>query len=1384
MPPCRIQITEWHSQNEAVQKADSDADPDVGYVPQEKSLVIYIFGKKSTGESVSVIARDFPCFFYLRLPTTWYVKGAKSRVIRDRNFAKEIVRNLNTVDMAAFISSELCWRRNFRGFNNNEKLPFLRLNFRNSHAMRNCANIFVYENTINGIVNACSGRNGITKISTDKVKGVKDGSLLQFMNKDQTLYEIVRIEGLDLYIRGEPEVDLSSPLKWILTKGDGSTRIRKPITNKVLRVKFPGIFQYDTRDNQYETTELYEATVDPMLRFLHIKNITPCGWIEIPGESLCDMTEDPDSAKTTSRYEADVDWKMIQVVESTETLPIRTLAYDIECTSSHGDFPQAKKNYTKLAKDLLELPIQKATTQYLQKALEKIPYGDSGPIHRVYPKTTVGWTVSPSLCVELVQYLWLNWAANKARLTGPFTLTYSVLAEALCISVEESGEEILDLLEHLCESIPTLAIRPKEGFCGWATTSVDKQEYTIVYTDRRVASGYIEISLTALLGSHLPALHADACIQIGVCYHMQGHAESYRKIMYALDTCDSFAEDVEVKDYPNSLEGERQLLLDFVKDLLEEDPDIITGYNTFSFDWPYLFDRAEELGIEEEFTCISRLRNKQCFMTETSSKGARGKYVDIPGRVNLDLYKVIQRDYNLQSYKLDNVSAHFIRGRIKRVEAQDGPKTKIFTDNTIGVKPGNYVQFIQTSAYDEDKMEGGSKFIISSVENDHLIVDGVPTELIKKCESGAINANWALGKDDVTPQDIFECQRGSSADRAKVAKYCIMDVVLCLELMNKLQILTNNVGMANVCTTPLSWIIKRGQGIKILSLVAKQCRLQNYLLPTLFSDTYGDDSYEGAIVLKPYPKIYLDDEPVSVLDYASLYPNSMISENLSHETLVTDERWLGDKGKARLNKLGYPCVDITYDNYVGAKDKKVNTGKITVRFVSPRTSGKGVGKVGIIPTILIWLVTARKRTRKKILYKAFTLKDGTEHVGLSTGVDDGQQKVLDVETKVTTTFPVDDVVDERDYYTAFEKAVLDGLQLAYKVTANSLYGQIGARTSFVYWKDIAAATTATGRAQLYIAKDYIEENYEGSKIVYGDTDSVFVTFKMLGTDGKPLRGKDAIRESIRLGKEAGIRISKILKKPQDLEYEKTFMPFILLSKKRYVGDKYEDDADNFKQISMGIVLKRRDNAPILKLIYGGVINLIMSQKKIAPAIDFLQKSLRQFVTGKYGMDKLIITKTLNDGYKNPEMIAHKVLADRIAERDPGNKPQLYDRIPYVYIQTAGKVTLQGDRIESPDYIRKNRLKPDYHFYVTNQIMKPISQIFALCITDIPSFRHTSDYYDRVADKHRRAGLKPETIEKKLTLQKQRDASELLFWDIMLICDAQKNGTQSITKWCT
>ena len=231
-----------------------------------------------------------------------------------------------------------------------------------------------------------------------------------------------------------------------------------------------------------------------------------------------------------------------------------------------------------------------------------------------------------------------------------------------------------------------------------------------------------------------------------------------------------------------------------------------------------------------------------------------------------------------------------------------------------------------------------------------------------------------------------------------------------------------------------------------------------------------------------------------------------------------------------------------------------------------------------------------------------------------------------------------------------------------------------------------------------------------------------MSFKLTTLDGKPIIGKDALKHTIELAKEAGQLATKFLKNPHDLEYEKTFMPFCLLSKKRYVGMLYEEDPEKCYRKSMGIVLKRRDNAPIVKDVYGGVIDILMKEQDINKSIHFTKTTLQNIVGGKYPDTKYIITKSLRSNYKNPLQIAHKVLADRIGLRDAGNKPKPGDRIPYMYFVRKTKAKLQGDKIETPEYMREHKLEIDYEFYITNQIMKPILQIFALVLEDMPQYK--------------------------------------------------------------
>lgn len=317
-------------------------------------------------------------------------------------------------------------------------------------------------------------------------------------------------------------------------------------------------------------------------------------------------------------------------------------------------------------------------------------------------------------------------------------------------------------------------------------------------------------------------------------------------------------------------------------------------------------------------------------------------------------------------------------------------------------------------------------------------------------------------------------------------------------------------------------------------------------------------------------------------------------------------------------------------------------------------------------------------------------------------------------------------------------------------------------------------------------------------IIVHNTDSLFVIFPNKSIEAtidiphevaKALKGKSKIVPSIQTAIAASKEFKKHIKPPHDAEYEKTFWPFILLSKKRYVGNLYEMDDKKFKQKSMGIVLKRRDNAPIVKHVYGGIIDIILSKQDIGESINFLKSSLNNLIGGKCPLEDLVITKSLRAEYKDPTKIAHKVLAERIGERDPGNKPQVNDRIPFVYIQqppttskNANKI-LQGERIEHPDYIREHKLKPDYTFYITNQIMKPVLQVYGIVADQVTGIKHKKTHYDelykKLANEHKEDVKK---IKEKYYDAREADVKTALFDPILFTLMNKNNKQTEITNF--
>ena len=1386
---------------------------------------------------------------------------------------------------------------------------------------------------------------------------------------------------------------------------------------------------------------LYESKIPPLLRYFHIHEISPSGWIEVSNYTIPTKKQ----LRSSCMYEYICTPNGVVPLPQKETpVPFKICSFDIEASSSHGDFPLPKKDYKRLVSQITDaflVRIQKGDLQSTDKKradqlLKQMLYaafsiGSMENIDEVYPKVKHTKTylkekiqklLSSSLD-QIKQEIKEEKSDKGSRKNAKICSMFEKIADdakmLLKIGANGGNEDNEDnggneMVGGFGSNVGDISEQPLYYGANKNKDEIQKQKGNMALTHVLLDEEYTRESKIQILNEHIsqypgfPELKGDEVTFIGSTFMKYGTSEPYKNHCIVVGSCD---------DIPNaevvSVKTETTCLQEWTKMIRTEDPDIIIGYNIFGFDYAFMFQRAQELNIVDKFMDLSRIQGEKCYKenTKTSEQSlemtknrlASGDYElhypGLSGRLQIDLLFYYRRDYNLSSYKLDDVAGNFIRDDIKGIEMgqENGcDVTKLYSKNLAGLNVHDFIH-IEITTFTVDYYMKGKKFQVQDivyncvVENHDSIANGKYNIIVLHGHYSDLNTKtqvlkWGMSKDDVSPQDIFRLARGSSGDRAVVAKYCIQDCNLVQHLMKKTDVLTGYNEMARICNVPISFLVFRGQGIKLTSYVAKVCREKNTLMPDL-EHGKSDDGYEGAIVLAPKCAMY-GENPVACNDYSSLYPSIAKAWNLSPNSKVWTKLYDNQNNLVRINDVilakcnpnqkavlikqtqlydnlpEYRYIETSFDHFETVQTYTAN-GKLGRKIKEKR--GVKVcrwaqfpnGQEGIIPCIIGDLLKARKETRVK-------------------------------------------AESESDPFLA---NVLDKRQLGYKVTANSLYGQMGSSVSTFFEKDVAASITSIGRMMITYARRMVEEIYENliyektdgtarvssvrtrSAYVYGDsvacytpicvriknqihivsieslaetfgnnywvtctepgkqtkeycelngveswtekgwtnmyrvirhklashkkiirvlthtglvdvtddhslvkqngeeispkdveigtellhhpipepctstitsnitieearimgfsyrnnsdcsvfssdiinsplkirqaffdglyndnqkiddvivvdqknqisashicylaqslgwntsidtrddkpnvfritmtkrtqlktpcaikklntipyedyvydltttnhhfaagignmivhnTDSVFFTFNLEDVKtGKPIRGKEALEWTIEIAQEAAYLCSLFLPPPMKLAYEKTLMSFILLSKKRYVGMLYETDPNKGKLKFMGLPLKRRDSCDYVKDVYGGILTILMKEPdNISKAIEFLNTMLKRLVEGNVSMEKLAITKSLRSNYKNPSQIAHRVLADRIGEREPGNKPKPGDRIKYVFVTNNDPKCLLGERIETPEYIIKNDIPLDYTYYITNQLMNPLQQLLSLAIEKI------------------------------------------------------------------
>lgn len=570
----------------------------------------------------------------------------------------------------------------------------------------------------------------------------------------------------------------------------------------------------------------------------------------------------------------------------------------------------------------------------------------------------------------------------------------------------------------------------------------------------------------------------NRCFQVAVTFARNGDKkEDFEPYLLTMYDCPDLKE-----EYPNSTvlnyETEAELLVGFSKLIKKKDPDILVGWNTHKFDWEYMRVRAEMLGVFNRWLMMSRFDDFECEIYETkwSSSAYKNQIMKIPaipGRLCLDLQIDVERNYKFDTYSLNNVAKQQLN-----LEKEDITHKQLFKLVDIAKKTLPAVRKKNITNKDVQIC----KDIVESYINDEETTD----------ETGATNVLYRFRKSvrkmtESTLKDVL-----SKAIR-NIGVYCVWDTYLPLLIMQGLETLEGLRQMSNITCVPMWYLQVRGQQIKVLAQVYRRTLWGNYVIPYRNKDDEDNRKYQGATVFNAKPGA---KKNVGTLDFASLYPSIMIALNICWTTLVEDDSIADEE-----------CQIVEWDSHIACdhdSNKEENFKKAKAQAKRKADEGEepdveamilcghykykwrkiiynsdgSVRERGILPQLLQDLLSERRAVKKKIAKHSLTMK---MHEGRAKQGDIEYAKKIGLEVIEPGSLSSVEVQKMK-----LQLVVWDKYQLALKISANSSYGGLGAKTSKLYLMEGAACITARGRQLIEETARYTTDKWD-CELVYGDS---------------------------------------------------------------------------------------------------------------------------------------------------------------------------------------------------------------------------------------------------------------------------------------------------------
>ncbi|AWP19571.1 putative DNA polymerase zeta catalytic subunit [Scophthalmus maximus] len=496
--------------------------------------------------------------------------------------------------------------------------------------------------------------------------------------------------------------------------------------------------------------------------------------------------------------------------------------------------------------------------------------------------------------------------------------------------------------------------------------------------------------------------------------------------------------------------------------------------------------------------------------------------------------------------------------------------------------------------------------------------------------------------------------------RWKMVDHYVSRVRGTMQLLQQHDIIGRTSELARLFGIQFFHVLTRGSQYRVESMMLRLAKPLNYIPVTPSFQQRAQQRAPQCLPLVMEPESRFYSNSVVVLDFQSLYPSIVIAYNYCYSTCLGHMDSLGtpDEFKFGCTSLRIP-PEILYQ-----LRNDITVSPNGIAFV------KSSVRKGVVPSMLEEILNTRIMVKQSM--KSYK-----------------QDKAL--------------------------MRLLDARQLGLKLIANVTFGYTAANYSGrMPSVEVGDSIVHKARETLERAIRLVNDTKKwGARVVYGDTDSMFVLLKGATKE-----------QAFKIGNEIADAVTATNPKPVKLKFEKVYLPCVLQTKKRYVGYMYES-LDQKEPVfdAKGIETVRRDGCPAVSKILERSIKLLFETRDISQVKQFVQRQCVKVLDGRASMQDLTFAKEYrgSGSYRPGACIPALELTRRMMAYDRRLEPRVGERVPYVVVYGIPGVPLIQLVRRPMEVLQDPSLRLNATYYITKQILPPLARMFQLIGVDVLSW---------------------------------------------------------------